>query len=317
MKQLFKIDRSSSRALLAVEWVVLAYMAFTIILIFFTYTTHTNPLALIGGRMQILAMMGGLWLVHYWLPCQFTLFLRVLLQAALLSWWYPDTYELNKVLPNLDPTFAGIDQNIFGCQPALLLHTILPSWMSEPLHMGYYSYYLFIAVTLIYYLFWQREDFLRASFVLLTAFFAFYVIFDLIPVTGPIYYYEYAGLDSIREGLFPDAGDHFMNSQACLTMPGDKDGFFYHLVEGAHHAGERPTAAFPSSHVGCCAVMELLLLFSRKWKLSLILLPFFILMSIATVYIQAHYAIDAIVGLFVGTSFYFIFNTLYKKLRLW
>lgn len=314
---MFKLDKTSPKGLLAVEWVVLAYLIFTVVLILFTYTSHQNPLALIGGRVQVLVMTAALWLIHHWYPCQLTLTLRVVLQAALLSWWYPDTYELNKVLPNLDPTFAAIDQNMFGCQPALLFHEALPQWMSEAFYLGYWSYYPMIAGVIVYYFVWQREDFLRATFVMLTAFFAFYVIFDLIPVAGPTFYYEYVGRSAIEGGIFPEVGDHFINSQACWQAPGNTDGFFYSLVESAKNAGERPTAAFPSSHVGCSTVILLLAFFSNRWKISLFMLPLYILLCLATVYIQAHYAIDAIVGFFVGITFYFIFNFIYKKGKLW
>ena len=310
---MFKLDKSSPKGLLAVEWVALGYLIFTVCMILFTYTSHKNPLLLLSGRLQVLAMMGGLWMIHYWFPCKFTLFMRVILQAALLSWWYPDTFELNKVLPNLDPTFAAIDQDLFGYQPALLFHEALPKWASEAFYLGYWAYYPRIAGVVVYYLFWQRDDFLRATFVMLTSFFAFYVIFDILPVAGPTFYYEFVGRSAIEEGIFPDVGNHFLTSQACWDSPGNSNGFFYHLVENAKAAGERPTAAFPSSHVGCSTVIILLALYSRHWKIALVLLPFYLLLCLATVYIQAHYAIDAIVGFFVGISFYYLFNFTYKK----
>jgi len=37
-----------------------------------------------------------------------------------------------------------------------------------------------------------------------------------------------------------------------------------------------------------------------------------VLMFFATFYIQAHYAIDAIAGLFVGTAMYFLFRKIYQ-----
>lgn len=40
-------------------------------------------------------------------------------------------------------------------------------------------------------------------------------------------------------------------------------------------------------------------------RLVVILLPFFVFLCCATVYIQAHYLIDAIAGLITGTVFYF------------
>ena len=48
----------------------------------------------------------ALWLVYRLVPCKLTILARMAAQMALLAWWYPDTYELNRVLPNLDHIFA-------------------------------------------------------------------------------------------------------------------------------------------------------------------------------------------------------------------
>lgn len=69
--------------------------------------------------------------------------------------------------------------------------------------------------------------------------------------------------------------------------------------------GERPTAAFPSSHVGISTVI---LLASRKLSstLTACLVPFYLLLCFSTVYIGAHYAIDALTGIPCGiAAFYF------------
>ena len=89
-----------------------------------------------------------------------------------------------------------------------------------------------------------------------------------------------------------------------MISPGNPDGLFYQLVEQAHEAGERPTAAFPSSHVGISTVILLLAWHSGNKRLFLVLLPFFILMCFSTVYILAHYAIDALAGLLTGALMY-------------
>ena len=162
-----------------------------------------------------------------------------------------------------------------------------------------------IAITVLYYFAFKYEEFERASFVVIGSFFAYYVIFVILPVTGPQYYYGAAGLDNIAKGIFPNVHDYFNLHSERMTSPGYADGIFYHLVEDAHNAGERPTAAFPSSHVGISTVIMFLAWHSRSRALFLLLVPFFILMCFATVYIQAHYAIDAIAGLITGAAFYF------------
>ena len=35
-------------------------------------------------------------------PCKFSAFVRIAIQMSLLSYWYPDTFEFNRIFPNLD-----------------------------------------------------------------------------------------------------------------------------------------------------------------------------------------------------------------------
>jgi membrane-associated phospholipid phosphatase len=103
------------------------------------------------------------------------------------------------------------------------------------------------------------------------------------------------------------------NQDHALPLPGWKDGLFYHLLVDAHNAGERPTAAFPSSHVGITTVVLWLAHEARSRRLLYSMLPLGVLMFFATFYIQAHYAIDAIAGLVVGTLMYFFFRWAYRE----
>jgi membrane-associated phospholipid phosphatase len=48
-------------------------------------------------------------------------------------------------------------------------------------------------------------------------------------------------------------------------------------------------------------------------KLSLVLLPFYVLLCCATVYIQAHYLIDAIAGFLSALVIYQVSTYLYKR----
>lgn len=308
MKDLFKIEAKPQRGLLALEWVMLAYLAFTLFMVFFTYTKVVNPEAMIWGRVRIVVVTLAMWGVYRMVPCRATKFARIAVQMALLSWWYPDTYELNRLLPNLDHVFARIEQDIFGCQPALLFAKAMP-WtvISELMDMGYASYYPMIALAAVYYFIWKYNEFERAAFVIMASFFAYYVIFVLVPVTGPTFYYKAVGIDQIATGIFPNVHDYFNTHTECLPSPGYTDGIFYQLVEDAKAAGERPTAAFPSSHVGISTVIMLLVWHTKNRRLFYFMIPFYAFLCMATVYIQAHYAIDAIAGLISGTVFYFVF----------
>lgn len=308
IKDLFKIEAKPRRGLLAMEWVMLAYLAFTLLMVFFTYTKVVNPEAMIWGRVRIVVVTLAMWVVYRMVPCKLTKFARISVQMALLSWWYPDTYELNRLLPNLDHVFAQMEQGLFGCQPSLYFAQIFSSpVISELMDMGYASYYPMIVLAAVYYFIWKYNEYERAAFVIMASFFAYYVIFVLVPVTGPTFYYKAVGIDQITAGVFPNLHDYFNSHTDCLPSPGYTDGIFYQLVEDAKAAGERPTAAFPSSHVGISTVIMFLVWHTKNRRLFYCMIPFYAFLCMATVYIQAHYAVDALAGFVSGAAFYFLF----------
>ena len=315
LKELLTIEKKPRKGLLAIEWVMFGYMLLTLLFIFFNHKEMQNVNAMISGRIHIAVTTLLMWGVYRMVPCRLVMLLRVIVQMAFLSWWYPDTYEMNRILPNLDHVFATWEQQFFGCQPALLFsqafsHPVL----TELLDLGYAAYYPMIAAVSLYFFFRRYQEFYQCIFVIMASFFLYYAIFVIVPVTGPMFYYQAVGVDEIAKGVFPNIGDYFFSHQDCLPSPGWKDGFFYHLVESAHEAGERPTAAFPSSHVGITTVLLWLSWQARSRRLFFVLFPLFILMFFATVYIQAHYVIDALAGLLTGTAFYWFFRWLYAKL---
>ena len=58
-KQLFTIDKHPKKGLLAMEWVMVAYLLLTLLIVFFTYTKAENPNEMIWGRVRIAAMTGN------------------------------------------------------------------------------------------------------------------------------------------------------------------------------------------------------------------------------------------------------------------
>lgn len=293
---------------------MVGYVALTLVMMFVLWDQLVNPVGMLVGRAEAVATTLALWGIYRWRPCRLTMLIRVAGLMAWLGWWYPDTYELNRVLPNLDHLFAQAEQSLFGCQPALvLLQRYGQPVVSELLSLGYVSYYPLIITLVFFYFFRRYERFTYAVYVVMASFFIFYVVFDLLPVAGPQFYYEAVGCDLIAQGYFPDLGHYFRDHQESLPIPGWKDGPFYHLLVIAHDAGERPTAAFPSSHVGVTVVLLWLAWEARSRRLFWVMMPLGVLMFFATFYIQAHYAIDAIAGLFAGTALYFLLRWLYAK----
>lgn len=314
-KYLFELDKKPHKGLLAVEWVIMGYLLFTLLLVLFCYTKVVNPESIIWGRFHVVMLTLAMWLVYRLVPCRFTHFCRIVVQMLLLSWWYPDTYDINQIFPNLDHLFAGYEQQLFGCQPALLFSQIYSHPVfSELMHLGYASYYPLIAAVSLYTFFYCYKEFDRTVFVILASFFIYYVIFIFLPVTGPQYYYLAAGMENIAQGIFPKIGDYFTHHTEALPLPGYSDGLFYHLVESAHAAGERPTAAFPSSHVGVTTILLFLAWRLRSKRLFWGIMPFFLLMCLATVYIQAHYAIDVIGGWISAVIIYVVLQFFWRKI---
>ena len=314
--KLFEREKKPHKGLLAAEWVVMGYLVITLLLMFFTYTKLHNPESMLFGRIRIVAMTFALWLVYRMWPCRLTHFARIVAQMALLSWWYPDTYEFNRMFPNLDHIFATWEQQMFGCQPSLVFapnfsHPIV----SELMNMGYAAYFPMIAVVTLFYFFCRYAEFGRATFVILASFFTYYIIYIALPVTGPQYYYHAAGIDEIARGIFPNVHDWFATHDECLSNPGCSDGFFYNMVANAHNAGERPTAAFPSSHVGVSTILMLLAWRAGNKRLLALLSPFYVLLCLSTVYIYAHYAIDVLGGWLTAVAFFYAFYHLYPHLQ--
>ena len=315
VKEYIRIEKNPRRGLFAFEWAVLAYLGLTLLMIMFAYTKLQNPDSMIWGRMRVVAITASLWAVYRMVPCRLTVLARVVAQMALLSWWYPDTYELNRILPNLDHVFATWEQQLFGCQPALLFHQLLPQpWFSELMDLGYASYFPMILVVMVFVFLMCYKDFERTAYIVAGSFFLYYIIYVLLPVTGPQYYYGAVGIDEIAKGVFPNVGDYFCTHAERMTSPGWSEGVFYHMVENAHNAGERPTAAFPSSHVGVSTILMLLALRTRSKWLCWALLPFYVLLCVSTVYIQAHYVVDVIGGFVTGVAFFFLFLKVPKKI---
>jgi membrane-associated phospholipid phosphatase len=215
-------------------------------------------------------------------------FVRYAFPLALITYWYPETYYMNECLfDNLDSVFAGIDQWLFGCQPALEFSKALPyRWLSELMSFGYFSYFLILVFIAVYLYFANKKAGEKAVFVLLCSFFIYYILFIILPVVGPQFY-------------FPDN-----------QVP---DGYLFRpLLIAAQSTGEKPTGAFPSSHVGV-SIIYLIIIYKYARKYFAYFVPIVIMLIISTVYIKAHYVIDVIGGAVSAPIIYFCANKLSKS----
>ena len=303
----------SSKGLFAVERISLIYNAITTILIVLLYSRMDHPGMMLLERAGIVAITFGLIYLYQKYPCRLSAFVRMVVQMSFLAYWYPDTFEFNRLFPNLDCFFASAEQWIFNCQPSVEFSKLCPDiWFSEPFNMGYFAYYPLIAIVAIYYFVFKFEWFEKASFVIVTSFFLYYLIYIFVPVAGPQFYFPAIGMDNVEACNFLSIGDYFNHNAILLPGPNFEQGLFFDLVEASQEVGERPTAAFPSSHVGISTILMIMAWRVNK-KLCYGLTPFYVLLCCATVYIQAHYLIDVFAGWISAVAIYILSTWMYKK----
>ena len=298
---------------LAVEKLNLLYNLFTTLLIIIFFNRLNDPQAMLLGRFFIAFATFAVIYVYTKFPSMATRLLRVVSQMALLSYWYPDTFEFNRIFPNLDYLFATLEFDLFGCQPAMLFDQVCSEiFWREAFNMGYWLYYPMIALVSFYYFFCRPKEAERCTFVIMASFFLYYIIYIFLPVAGPQFYFPVIGEEIAAAGPYPELGDYFnLHPEITIAQEG-KGGLFTELVGMAQGAGERPTAAFPSSHIGVTTILVMLAYRAKKWLFA-VMFPVYVLLCCATVYIKAHYLVDAIAGLVTGVLVYYLTTWLYKK----
>lgn len=219
-------------------------------------------------------------------------FILLTYPVLFLAFLYRETDSINNVFfQNLDSYLSHWESIIFHAQPSLLFHKMIPqTWFSELMNFGYFSFYLVIIVYLLYIYYRNREQAEKQTFLVIVAFYLYYIIFIIFPTAGPQFYFS-TGLQS-SEG----------------------PGVFKALVCMAQRIGEGETGAFPSSHVGMTSII-LFQSFRFSKKLFWCLLPVALLLFSSTVYIQAHFLIDVVAGIFTFPLFLATSDLLYNLLQ--
>lgn len=177
-----------------------------------------------------------------------------------------------------DHLLLAWEERLFGMQPARDWWQRQPSvaW-STALHGVYWGYYLLLAVpALVFALDPDRRQIRRFARYVVTTYLLCYLVFVFLPVGGPYY-------------VFPRPAAWFLDNEPARLV--------YRTLDSGSSYG----AAFPSSHVAAT-----LAAFVATWigarRLAWVTLVPVILMPIATVYCQMHYALDALVGLALGLA---------------
>ena len=64
IRSLFRIEKKPLKGIMALEWVVMAYLILTLMMVLFMYTTVANPNEMIFGRLRIIVITLALSLIH-------------------------------------------------------------------------------------------------------------------------------------------------------------------------------------------------------------------------------------------------------------
>ena len=206
--------------------------------------------------------------------------IREIYPLLLLVALYSELDVLNG--PGGTTVYDGVVQRwelaIFGAQLSTEWWRAMPSrFWSAVLHAAYLSYYL-IVVAPAFYFAWRRNIIALRHFILvvMTTFVVCYLVFIFLPVAGP--YYVFARPD-----------------------PWFVDNVFARAVYDTLATGSSYGAAFPSSHVAAAVAATLSAGRGSRWLGWSLAVPT-VLLTIAVVYCQMHYGVDAIAGLLTGAG---------------
>jgi len=278
-----------------VEIATLAYIFITTVYLVVFFDRLDTPVIYFGVRIGVTSLILLLAWLHNAGRNPVVAFIRYFFPFALLSYWYPETYYIGEfIFPNMDHRLYAVEQALFGFQPSLEFSKLFPwAWFSELMYFGYFSYYFIFFGTALWCYIKDMELANRAVFMFVVSFYLYYIVFIVFPAAGP--------------HLFP----------ALFPSPINRapDGYiFCKIMRFIQGMGERPTGAFPSSHVSISFTVVIFIYLHCR-KLLKYALPLFVILVFATVYIKAHYAIDAIGGLVSVAVSYPVVSWMYRKTK--
>ena len=274
-----------------VDFTTIAYLLITTILVLSFFYNIKNPIYHIFMRIGFFSILLTSIIIRENYKHQLVKLFSSLVPLAFLGYFYNETADFNHLFfNNFDGTISKLELDIFGYQPSVEFSARLNClWLSELMNFGYFSYYLIIFGIPVLFYYKKPEYFQKLLFVLLTSFYLYYLLFIIVPVIGPQFYFE---------------GD-----LAVFTPQGP----FGYLIKFIQETGEVPTGAFPSSHVGISILLGYYVFkYFREYFLAIFLIITILIFS--TVYIKAHYVLDVIVAFIVTPIFYFLSNKLYISL---
>lgn len=311
IKDYFRKD-PSVKGFTIVDAITSVYIALTTLLILFYGPTMEKYGEMLITRGAVIVEICLLYTLRHFYPCRAARLFSDIAVMLGLVFWYQEVYYFSSQLPYQDHIFAALEWKLFGCQPSLeFCQHVTSTFWYEAFNCGYYSYYYLMMVVVFFYGLCRYDQLSRTEFIYLTSFFLFYAIYEFLPVAGPYYYFHAIGTEAATTGNYPDLGHYFQTNHDM--MHAEVRGIFSQLVHNTQEFGELPAAAFPSSHCGMTVLCMILAWKARNPWLFWILIPFAVLLCLATVYIRAHYLIDTIGGVFFACLFYYLTSSIYDK----
>lgn len=196
--------------------------------------------------------------------------------------------ELETFLPQFssDYWFTDIaiylDKYIFGVYPTIWAQQLYQPWLDELMNIFFSGYYLCIPLVPSVLFFKRKREQTLAAFSIITfTYFTNYLLFYLLPTTGPHIAESLQGLHTIEyRGFFVSEITRFI--QANWSVKG---------------------GAFPSSHVSAMLVWSLIA-FRYQKKMGYVLMPVTLGVAVSAVYLGYHHAVDVFGGLILGVFCY-------------
>ena len=102
---LFKREEEDRR-FLPVETLNLLYNLLTTLLIIIFYKNLRHPQEMLMSHFVIVVATFALIYLYTRFPSPALRLVRIVTQMSLLVYWYPETFEFNRMFPNLDHIFA-------------------------------------------------------------------------------------------------------------------------------------------------------------------------------------------------------------------
>lgn len=269
----------------------LIYISISSLLIIFSLWGEDMLVHLILIRLGILILVFGILFFHEQVKSKLSEILREAYPLILSAYFYQETANYNKLFfSDLDPYLVNLEELLFENQFSILFSQKISNLLfSEIMYFAYFSFYLLIIGFFMLFYLKNKDKLSENVFYISASLYLFYLIFAIFPSAGPQYYFD------APENILPSAY------------------FFDNIMHIVQKFGEKPTGAFPSSHVGISIIILILIrkYFSVYYKIALAIV---FLLILSTVYIKAHYVVDVVGGILIAPIILWFSKKLYKCL---